>query len=170
MALIVYGVSLALFTSFKCLGQVPAAEEDDWPSVVRNLWHARQNWAWLTQILSREGADARTLRQIYLTVVQLVLLYRSDSLVLTLCMKIVLGIFHHRVAHRLTGRKPKRGRGGGWIYPPLDDAMAEAGLQEVETYVSRCHNTVAQYILTRPIIDLYLAAKRRMGPRVARRW
>ena len=48
--------------------------------------------------------------------------------------------------------------------------MAEAGLQEVETHVSNRHNTVAQYIATRPIIDLCLVAKRRPGPRVATRW
>ena len=29
-----------------------------------------------------------------------------------------------------------------WIYTPLEDAMSEAGLQEVETYVSRCQNTI----------------------------
>ena len=48
--------------------------------------------------------------------------------------------------------------------------MAEADLQEVETYVSRRQSTVTQYIATRPIMDLCLAAKRRPGPRVATRW
>ena len=48
--------------------------------------------------------------------------------------------------------------------------MAEAGLQEVETYVSHRHKNVAQYIETRPIVDLYLAAKRRPGPRVTMRF
>ena len=48
--------------------------------------------------------------------------------------------------------------------------MAEAGLQEVETYVSRSHNTVVQYIATRTIVDLCLAANRMPGPRVAMWW
>ena len=48
--------------------------------------------------------------------------------------------------------------------------MVEAGLQEVETYVSRCQNIVAQCIATRPIMDLCLAAERRPGSRVANRW
>ena len=46
------------------------------------------------------------------------------------------GVFHHRVARKLTGRQNQRGRYGGWAYPLLEDAMAEAGLQEVDTYVS----------------------------------
>ena len=46
----------------------------------------------------------------------------------------------------------------------------DAGLQEMETYASLCQNTVAQYIATRPNMDLYLAAKRRPGPRVTMQW
>ena len=35
------------------------------------------------------------------------------------------------------GRQPQRGRYGVWTYPLLVDAMAEAALQEVDTYVYR---------------------------------
>ena len=38
--------------------------------------------------------------------------------------------------------------------------MAEAGMQEVETYISRHQNTVTQFIATRPIMDLCLVAER----------
>ena len=48
----------------------------------------------------------------------------------------VSGGFRHSVAHRLTGRQPRQGSDGMWIYPFLEDAMAEAVLQEVETYIS----------------------------------
>ena len=48
--------------------------------------------------------------------------------------------------------------------------MEEAGLQEVETYLSRRRNTLAQYIATRPIIDLWLAKNWRPGPRLAMQW
>ena len=48
--------------------------------------------------------------------------------------------------------------------------MAGAGLHEVETYVYRRQNTVAQYIATRPIMDLCLAEKQRLGPRVKMQW
>ena len=48
--------------------------------------------------------------------------------------------------------------------------MAEAGLQEVETYVYLRQNTVAQYIVTRPIMELCLAGKQKTGPRVKIRW
>ena len=56
------------------------------------------------------------------------------------------------------------------MYPTLAESMAEARLQEGDTYVSRRQNTVAQFIVTRPIMDLCLAAERRPGSRVAKRW
>ena len=98
MVLTSYGDPLDLVTSFKYLGQVIVEEDDNWPVVVRNLQLARQKLALLTPVLSREGADAQTLGQIYLTVVQLVMLYGPESWVLTPRMKMVLGGFYHRVA------------------------------------------------------------------------
>ena len=138
--------------------------------VVCNLRRARQKWAWTTWVFSREGADARTSGRIYLAVVKSVMIYGSESWVLTPHMKRVLGGLFHRVARRLTGRQPRRGQEGGWVYPGTEDAMAETGLQEVENYVSCRQNTVTQYIATKPIMDRCLAAKRNPGPRAAKRW
>ena len=132
-----YGVSLAPFTSFKYLGRVLMAEDYDWPEVVRNLRRARQKWEQMTRVLSREGEDAQTLGQIYLEVVQSIIIYESESWVLTLCMKRVWGGYHHRVARMLTGRQPQRGQDGGWFYLLLEDAMEEVGLRDLGTYTSR---------------------------------
>ena len=74
------------------------------------------------------------------------------------------------VARRLTRQHPQKVQEGGWFYPLLEYVMAEAGLQEVDTYFSHHQNTVAQYIATRPIMDLCLVMKRRTGPRVKMRW
>ena len=40
----------------------------------------------------------------------------------------------------------------------MENAMAEAVLHEVDTYASRNQNTFAQFIATRPIMDLCMAA------------
>ena len=48
--------------------------------------------------------------------------------------------------------------------------MDDMGLQEVDTYISFCQNTVVQYISNSPIIDLCLAEKRRLGPIVSMWW
>ena len=96
-------------------------------------------------------------------VVQLVIIYRSENWVMTLRIGIILGILHHRVAHKIMGRQPQRVRKILWVYPPLEDAMAEAGLQEVDTYISYRQNKVAQFIVTRPIMDLCLSVDRGPG-------
>ena len=67
-------------------------------------------------------------------------------------------------------RQPWKGRDGSWVYPHMEDAMTEAGLQEVEIFISCHQNTMVQYIATRPIIDLCLAEKWKLGPRVSMWW
>ena len=121
-------------------------------------------------MLGIESEDARTSRRIYVAVVQAVFLYGLETWVTTPCIGRVLGGFYHRVAHRLTGRQPLMGSDRRWAYLPQAEAVEEAGLQEVGTYVSRRQNTVKQFIATRPIIDLCLAEERRPGSRVSNRW
>ena len=105
ISLTAYGVPLSQVTSFKYLGRVLAVEDNDCPEVVRNLRSARHKWEWPTQVLSKEGEDSRTPGQIYVVVVQLVLLYRSLAWVLTPRMQRVMGGLHHSVDRRLTGKK-----------------------------------------------------------------
>ena len=69
----------------------------------------------------------------------------------------------HRVAWRILGDFLWRWADGTWEYPSLGDAVREAGLEGIDTYVSRQKNTVAHYIATRPILDLCLEAERRPG-------
>ena len=120
-------------TSSQYLGRVLFSEDDEWASVVSNIWRSRQKWAQLTRVLSREGGDERTSGQIYLTVVQSVMLYGSETRVVTSHIGKVLGGLHHRVTQSLTGRQPWQERGGVWVYPPLDSAMAEATLKDLKT-------------------------------------
>ena len=86
----------------------------------------------MNQVLIREGADKQKLGNIYLAVVQLVLLYGSETWVLKPRMQRVLGGFHHRVDRRLTERQTWKRRYGGYVYSSLEDAMGEAGFQEVD--------------------------------------
>ena len=48
--------------------------------------------------------------------------------------------------------------------------MAKAGLQEVETYFSCYHNTVAKFIATGTIMDLCLVSERCPGSSISNRW
>ena len=48
--------------------------------------------------------------------------------------------------------------------------MLEVGFKGIGTYTTRRQNTVAQYIATRPILDLYKRYTRRQGVMVSLRW
>ena len=69
-----YGYPLVPVTAFRYLGRVLSKDDNDWTAVVRNLQKARRKWERLERVLIREGEDDRTLVQIYLAVVQSVLL------------------------------------------------------------------------------------------------
>ena len=73
----------------------------------------------LTKVLGGERVDSGTSGQIYLGVVQSVMMYGSETWVMTQLNSRVLGGFRHRVARRLTGSQPCQGRGGVWTYPLL---------------------------------------------------
>ena len=48
--------------------------------------------------------------------------------------------------------------------------MGEAGFKGIRKSFTRRQNTVAQYIATQPILDLYEQATWRTGARVSQRW
>ena len=81
-----------------------------------------------------------------------------------------LGFFHNKVIQRLTGQMPHRRVDRVSKYPPLGDVMVTAGLQDIETYIYRRQNTVTQYIVTRTIMDMCIAAGRHLGTQILGMW
>ena len=146
------------------------ATDDDWPAVARNLVRNRKKWGRLEIILGREGADPKVSRMFYIAVTQQVLLFGAESWVLTGKMEAALDAFHGRVARRLTGRTPRRGRDGKWFCLPLVGATQAAGSVRVRTSVLRRQNTVTQFVVTRPILALCEGLERWGGTRVPQRW
>ena len=102
----------------------------------------------MSSILGREGADPRNLGHLYLAVVKSVLLFGAETWVATLCIGSLLERFQHRVDISLVVIQPLQCMDGIWIYPPLEYSLRASVLEEMETYISRRHNTVSQYIVT----------------------
>ena len=115
-------------TEFWYIGRVLMNTDDDWPAVAGNLRKARVTWGRLGRIMGREGADPKVSRNVYISVTQQVLLFGAETWVLTKRMEAALDAFQGRVARRLTGRMPCRGRDGKWMYLPLAGATKEAGI------------------------------------------
>ena len=107
---------------------------------------------------------------LYKAVDQAVLLFGSEMWVLTQRMERALDIFRSRVARRITGKHPRRRTDGSWDYPPLAEALGEAGLEGLRKSTTRRQNTVAQYIATRTVMGLCERATRRPGSMMSWRW
>ena len=159
------------FSTFRYLGRVLTAGDYDWLAVVGNLGKAQKSWGRLSRILSREGADPKVSRIFYKAVAQSVLLFGAETWVLTPRMEQALDSFQNRVARRITGNQPRRQyTDGSWEYPPLAEALREAGFEGIRKSVTRRQNTVAHYIATQPILGLCERATQLPVARVSRRW
>ena len=65
MAFEVYGKQLQTVPSFKYLGRILTAGDDNCPAVAGNLGKAQKRWGRLKRILSREGADKRVSGELF---------------------------------------------------------------------------------------------------------
>ena len=109
MAFEVYGEQLKTVPSFKYLGIILMAGDDDWPAVAGNMGKARNSWGRLHRILSMEGANKRVSRNFFKAVVQQVLLFGAEMWVVRPIMDWALDAFMHGSARRIKGRQPLRG-------------------------------------------------------------
>ena len=103
----VYRAPIESVTSFKYLGIILTATDNDWTAVVGKLGKAMRSWGRLSRVLGREGADPKVSQAFYIAVTQAVLLFGSDMWVLTLRMEKALDIFQSRVARKIMGRQPQ---------------------------------------------------------------
>ena len=100
--------------SFKYLGRLLTATDDDCPAVIDNLRKAKKSWSQLAWILGREGADTRKSERFYVAIIQSFLLFGLEAWVVTPCIKRLLRGFHHRAAQRILGNFPRRRTDGTW--------------------------------------------------------
>ena len=103
-----------------------------------------------------------------MAVVQVVLLFGSETWVMTRRLDKSLENFHHRAVRRMAGMGPKCKRYGTWVYTPIGVELSMVCLEEIGVYISHHQNMVVQYIATRPIMDLCLAAEQKLGMRLSR--
>ena len=99
--------------------------DDYCPEVVGTLRKAQKSCERMASILGWEGTFPRVLGVLFKAVVQAVLLFGSETWVLTPRMGRALRSFHHRVTRRITVRPPNQWEDGIWEYPPLEIEMEE---------------------------------------------
>ena len=95
----------------------------------------------------------------YKAVVQSVLLYGSESWVLTERMKGMLDTFHHKCARFIAQEYIHQDEHGEWHYPPSAAVLEKCGLQPLSEYIARRRETVTNYVVSRPIYATCMSSK-----------
>jgi hypothetical protein len=102
--------------------------------------------------------------------VQSVLLYGSETWVLSPAVLARLEGFHIRAAYRMAKvHVPRRGPNQQWVYPPSDKVLEECGMHTIQHYIDVRRETIAKYVVGRSIHAECQGADRRRGS-VPRRW
>ena len=79
----VCGCLLTTLMAFKYLGRILTASDNDWSEVVGNLWKAWKKWGRISRILGRERVDAQISGTFFKSVICAVLIFGSETWVLT---------------------------------------------------------------------------------------
>ena len=98
----------------------------------------------------------------YQAVIASVLLYGSESWVVSPTVLRELEGFHVEAARRLTGMRPRKVE-GKWVYPHSADVLTAAQLQTIENYIQKRRHTVYNNIRDRKALKECEGAERRRG-------
>ena len=90
--------------AFKYLGRPLDQTDDDWPAIRRKIKQARTVWERLGKLLIQEGADTRVAEMFYREVVQAVLLFVSDTCLISSGMERKVEVTHTVFMSQITGK------------------------------------------------------------------
>jgi len=139
---------------FRYLGRILDETDDDSYALQRQLAWARTKWGRIALVLRSQGVKPRAMGYFYKAVVQTILLYGSETWVVTDFLLKQLHSFHSRVAHYITGRHIRQNADGTWFHPPTDGVLEEAGLPTIDDYIKRQRDTVRNFVRFRPIYEV----------------
>ena len=167
---LVHGEALEQVEVFKYLGRLLAQDDDDLQAIRNQMRKARGTWARVGQVLRAENVPPQIAAKFYKAVVQAVLLYGSETWVLSTAALASLKRFHIHAAYRMAVKhKPRKGPGNVWSYPKSKVVLEECGMSTIEEYIAVRRQTIAVYVATRPILHECRQGERKRGA-VPHRW
>jgi hypothetical protein len=135
-----------------------------------NLKKAQGCWARVSHVLRAENATPKTCGMFYKATVQAVLLYGSETWSLTPSSMKRLEGFHIRAAWQMSGKRPERNVDGSWMYSRLEEVLEAVRMNSIAHYMDLRRQTVANFIVNRPIHELCMGAVRKRGSPVQPFW
>jgi hypothetical protein len=127
------GKPIKIVEEFEYLGRVVMKHDKDEPKMMRNLARARAKWASMRRFLVSDAADPKAMATFYRTVVLYVLLYGSESWVLTGDLMRHRRSFHRRCCRGLTGDFIRQDEEGERICPKSEEVLKKAGVLTIKS-------------------------------------
>ena len=125
---------------------------------------ARGIWACVSQILSLENTPPKISAKLYKVVVQLVLLYDSETWNLSKAALVRLEVFNICAAYQMAVvHKPRRELNLAWVYPRSQDTLNECGMGTIDHYIGIGRETTMKYVVNRPIYETCRAGEEKRG-------
>ena len=131
------GEEIELVSSFEYLGRQLTETDDDVTAIHTNIAKARTQWGKVVRILARQTSNRKTMGKFFETVVESVLLYGSETWVLSNQMMALLDSFHHRCARFIPQEHIQQLEDGSWITPSNESILKKAGLKPIKTYIQK---------------------------------
>ena len=133
-------------SSFKYLGRILSANDDDLPVVAANVRCARQCWGQVAQLLIQKGASSSTMSYFYKAVVQAVLLYGSATWVLSPHILLILESFHHQCARYLAHDHIHQLEDGSWYVPSSHSVLEKCKMHPIAEYITHRKETLQGFV------------------------
>ncbi len=148
---------------FKYLGRLLAYDNNNTQAMQGNLKKACKSWGQVSCILRAENASRKVCGVFYKATVQAVLLFGSETWMLSpLSLKSLEG-FHIWAAYCMAGKMPTRKPDGTWTYPSSRDVLKAVELQTIGHYIGICQETIARFIVDQPLFALCRDGERKRG-------
>ena len=165
------GEVLERVESFRYLGRILAHDDEDVRAVRSQIRKARETCARVGQVLQANNTPPKVSAMFYKVVVQLVLLYGSETWNLMKTAMARLEGFHIRAAYRMAKKhKPRRGPNQVWVYLATSNMLKECGMYSIAHYDGVRRETIFQNMVNRPIHASCTEGERRRGSAPQQWW
>jgi Reverse transcriptase (RNA-dependent DNA polymerase) len=141
-------------SKFKYLGRFLSSDDRDDFAVETNIRKTRLRWGRCGRILSSIHATPKIMARFYLAVCQAILLYGSETWVVSQRSLQQLQTFHHCCARHMAHQHIRRLPDNSWLYPSSSDILDLCGLFPISLYITqRKHHLLHHY--AEPYSNLY---------------
>ena len=150
------------FADFPYLCRIFAYNNIDWTDLYQNLWKAQRRWALVGKVVSKTGAMVRAQSMLYKEAVQSVLLYGSESWVVTGEILKFLEVLKNQAAIIITEMTARRTTSEEWEWTPVAEALENSGIWTIKEYIQQRQETLVAKVACWPIYGLCTGLKRIM--------